>query len=202
MKKLSLLMALILCVTIGGVYAAWVYANPDTEVAKDVPVGVGLNVETSGHVGTYALEFTGTPFAVEPTSTTDYTAQLKKMASVYLVFTPVQNADQDILDNGIDTYLYIKNKAALESLVYNGQKIFTITQFDSHATAKKIEMSASDKQPNGSFKIEITDIILSAIDLIDISLPTRQAYNEFEAAMEPGGQAVNISIALTSKAAA
>lgn len=198
MKKLSLLIALVLCVTIGGVYAAWVYANPDTEVAKDVPVGVGLNVETSGHVGTYSLEFTGTPFAVEPVSTTDYTAQLKKMTDVYLVFKPVPNASQDILDKGIDTYLYIKNKAALESLMYDGQKIFTVNDYDSHASAIEIKRDAFTKQ-DGSFRIEISDIILEAIKLIDIELNTRDAYNLFEAAMEPGGQAVNISIAVTSK---
>lgn len=43
MKKLSILVALALCVTVGGVYAAWSYA--ESAVATPDPVSTGIGIE-------------------------------------------------------------------------------------------------------------------------------------------------------------
>lgn len=42
MKKLSILVALILCVTIGGVYAAWTYAESAVEAPAPVTTGIAI----------------------------------------------------------------------------------------------------------------------------------------------------------------
>ena len=55
MKKLSILVALILCVTIGGVYATWVY--PGNDIGRlEAPVSNNMgDVTFSGSMGTYSL---------------------------------------------------------------------------------------------------------------------------------------------------
>ena len=52
MKKLSVLIALVLCVTIGGVYAAWNYSQ-GTTASVDVSREINMaQVVTSGNKGT------------------------------------------------------------------------------------------------------------------------------------------------------
>ena len=57
MKKLSLLISLILCVTIGGVYAAWTYAgsNDITDAHKEIQIIIPDPV-IDGSNGAYSIE--------------------------------------------------------------------------------------------------------------------------------------------------
>ncbi len=51
MKKLGLLIAMILCVTIGGVYATWTYTQ-NTDVA-DEAVNINMNLTDVAYSGSY-----------------------------------------------------------------------------------------------------------------------------------------------------
>ncbi len=205
-KKLSILISLLLCVTIGGVYAAWIYANPSTKTHHTVGLNIGFEARNEGAIGEYTLEVdaTATPFAIEPASTTDYTATLKALKSVYLVFDPADNAPQDVIDNGVDTYLYFTNATALESLKYtddthDNESIFTVTRYKeaSEAGAAKIDMKSTDKVGN-VFKIDVTDLILGSIDLIDIQLPTRDKFEDFNTALKANGDIITLSVYVTN----
>ena len=57
MKKLSVLIALMLCVTIGGVYATWSYAGTDdiADAFAEAKVTIA-DVELKGANGTYKIE--------------------------------------------------------------------------------------------------------------------------------------------------
>ena len=56
MKKLSLLVALLLIATIGGVYATWTYVGND-QIHTFSPKGVIMeDVEIEGTVGSYTIE--------------------------------------------------------------------------------------------------------------------------------------------------
>ena len=56
MKKLSLLIAMILCATIGGVYAAWNYALTDdiADAFEEIKISVE-DAELTGSNGTYKI---------------------------------------------------------------------------------------------------------------------------------------------------
>lgn len=66
-KRLSLLIALVLCFTIGGVYATWVYTQSD-DVADITKAGT-INMTDAtfeGTYGTYAVDVKGATMEVDP----------------------------------------------------------------------------------------------------------------------------------------
>ena len=111
MKKLSLLIAMVLCVTIGGVYAAWTYTNPAADIT-DQRIGQLITISTAteqGAAGTYAIETNVTGMSIEQLGTNDdgkdfHTAVLeyttKDGAAPYVKFTLKlqENTGSDIFD--------------------------------------------------------------------------------------------------------
>ena len=193
MKKLSMLIAMILCVTIGGVYAAWVYPNANATVDKDVSVGVGLNVESSGAIGSFTVHFDGTPFAVEPIDMTDttspnyYKAQFVATGDIILEFTPYANAAVDSLT----VYIYVKNAALIEGLQHQNKQIFEIG-CDSIENAIELTLT---KDSEGKFRTVISDDLVAKITMAnEFILKTKPEYEAFEASMEPSGQGVSFSL--------
>lgn len=112
MKKLSALMALLLCVTIGGVYATWTYAgtNDIADAFAEAKVTIA-DAELSGANGTYKIE-SNLVLTVDQKASNDHTAELKFAANdgqdIYLTvtFTPAENAPVDIKENGVPSELY------------------------------------------------------------------------------------------------
>ena len=204
MKKLSALVALILCATIGGVYASWIYANEGTETFHSVELSIGLEAKFEGAIGTYKIvveDGSVTPFRIAPLSNDDYTATFKVEKKVYLEFKPTSKASDDIQTNGVTTYLYYLNAAALEGYTFGGDQIFTYTKYtldnatDKYAT---ITMSSADKQGD-TFRVDITDIFRDSIDFIDgVTLPNYDDYTEFENAFKKGGMAPSFSVKVTN----
>ena len=68
MKKISLLLTLVICVTIGGVYAAWSYAGAAIKQPVDTTVSHGMASITSTEIG--ALESLTTAFLLRLISLT------------------------------------------------------------------------------------------------------------------------------------
>ena len=107
MKKLSVLIALALCLTIGGAYAAgsWIYANG---IATPGEKTVGLSLDTATTTtpsGVY--EITKVPsFIVKPASASDYTTTLyvanDSEANLVITFTPDDNAPDAVKNNAPD----------------------------------------------------------------------------------------------------
>lgn len=71
MKKLSVLIALVLCVTIGGVYAAWTYTNPDADITdRHFEQLITISAATEeGAAGAYAIETNITGMSIDQTGT-------------------------------------------------------------------------------------------------------------------------------------
>ena len=209
MKKLSLLVALILSVTIGGVYATWYYANSQNEIKHDVSLAVGIDYSFTGTAGTLQIvvEDTLTPFAVEPLSSTDYTAQLVTKKDIKLVFTPYANASDDIKEYGIDVYWYFNNATALESCVfdlnddgttdYSKEKVFSYN--DASGSTNSIAISKGDftRTQTGdaiTFTYDMTADLLGAIDMSNFKLINYDRYEDFSQSI----QTVVFGISLTS----
>lgn len=114
MKKLSVLIALFLCVTIGGVYATWTYAG-NTDVA-DGEVEIKATIagsEFTGACGTYTV--TSNALIEIDQADEHHNAKLVFKANnsedendifLKIVFTPSVDAEQTVKDNAIPSELY------------------------------------------------------------------------------------------------
>ena len=120
MKKLSVLIALLLCITITGVYATWSYAgtNDIADAFAEAKVTIA-DVELVGANGTYKIE-SNLVLSVDQANT-EHEAELVFSSNngdpVYLkvTFTPATNAPQDIKDNAVPSELYF---GATTNMVY------------------------------------------------------------------------------------
>lgn len=112
MKKLSVLIAMLLCVTIGGVYAAWTYAGTNDIADSFAEAKVTItDVELKGANGTYKIE-SNLVLTIDQKAENDHTAVLvfssNNSEAIYLkvTFTPTEYASQAIKDNGVPSELY------------------------------------------------------------------------------------------------
>ena len=120
MKKLSILVALILCVTIGGVYAAWVYFDTNDVVDQHSEVVVELeSAQVSGAIGTYTIN-TNLKLKIDQVDGSDHVAELEyytadsSPAFLTVTFTPAPGAPKDVKDNGLQSYLKIATTTTMQ----------------------------------------------------------------------------------------
>ena len=111
MKKLSLLITLMLCVTITSVYALWTYAgtNDIADVYAEAKITIA-DVKLVGANGTYHI--TSNLVLTIDQANTNHEAELvfgsNDAQSIYLrvTFTPSENAGQEIKENAVPSELY------------------------------------------------------------------------------------------------
>ncbi|MBO5279778.1 MAG: hypothetical protein J6B55_01015 [Clostridia bacterium] len=119
MKKLSVLIALLLCVTIGGVYATWTYAgtNDIADGFAETKVTIA-DTELTGANGTYKIE-SNLVLTVDQANN-DHEAKLvfdsNNDAEIFLkvTFTPATNAPQDIKENAVPSELYFTTTTTMQ----------------------------------------------------------------------------------------
>ncbi len=111
MKKLSVLIAMILCVTIGGVYAAWTYAGTNDIADSFAEAKVTItDAELTGANGTFKVE-SNLVLTIDQANE-DHEAKLvfgsNNSEPIYLkvTFTPSTNAPQAIKDAAVPAELY------------------------------------------------------------------------------------------------
>lgn len=123
MKKLSILVALILCVTIGGVYAAWSFTS-STMTSVDRTLSHGLTAAvTDGDVGKFQIVQNSIDIAIDQTATANYTAKLVITGTVTVAFTPNDGAPEDVVKNAIPSHATIYTKNA-DTNKYDGAEIY------------------------------------------------------------------------------
>lgn len=119
MKRLSILIALMLCVTIGGVYATWTYAgtNDIADAFAEAKITIA-DAELTGANGTYSI--TSNLVLTVDQANDDHEAELVFSANnseaIYLkvTFTPAANAPQAIKDNAVPSELYFGTTAPMQ----------------------------------------------------------------------------------------
>ena len=220
MKKLSLLVALILCVTIGGVYATWLYADKNDVYDESTNIGVAMSTATSD--GTYGT-FTVTAnfnILIEPLKVVDpdtnvananhkaaimfVDSQNNKVAKPQLTFTftPNASASTDIKTNGIKAWYYlIDSTAEVENgtnFKYGTDDIFTYTADINH----KVEITNWGTADNeGKFTVVIDVLPTVGDPLIALTqnflLDTHAKYNTFNSVLKGNSIVVNITDGVT-----
>ena len=124
MKKLSVLIALALCLTIGGAYATWTYVSGDILASAPVEMGVGIEapVVVTTAEGTFTIE-NNLKYIVKSVSDSDYNTKLYKdtgCGDLVITFTANEHASDNVYNNAVDSSLYIKTTYAQ----YNSTDIF------------------------------------------------------------------------------
>ena len=128
MKKLSLLIALCMLISIGGVYAAWVYPG-NTINPVDMTIGHGMEAaETEGSIGTLSINVSTKVYVVptgnNPAASNYYDATLKVEGGAIVTFTPHPGARDTDIDTALHKMyaeVYIKNA---EENKYNETAIY------------------------------------------------------------------------------
>ena len=120
MKKLSTLIALALIVTIGGVYAAWSYAQGTTassEITREINMA---QVNTDSNKGTISVTPSNFAFLVDDIETVDYVAALTATGELAVTFTPATGADATLATNGISMVATITVAKSETATTYTG----------------------------------------------------------------------------------
>ena len=107
MKRFGLLITLALAITIGGVYATWVYSQTndvaDITGAKAIQL-TGATFE--GSYGTYNIDVSGVSLTVDPKPGTAHTTSLLVDGDVKITFTPSTYSPVEVKNNGVETKYY------------------------------------------------------------------------------------------------
>lgn len=125
MKKLSALIALLLCVTVGGVYATWYYVSDSADIV-DVNRETAVQLEnatTTGAAGSFTIE-SNLRLVIDQkeygSATNKHEAELKFTSTdgnpVYLkvIFTPSANASESVHEVAVPAELYFTTSTAMQ----------------------------------------------------------------------------------------
>ena len=203
-KRLSVLVALILCVTVGGVYATWTYAQ-SSGVTENINKGVSLSpYETSGTLGIYTVDPSEFLILIDQTAVGDYTPKLDlSLASpdvdgtLNFKFTPNNTASDEIKTNGITSWVLCESAIQHES-----QDVFTFPKDIKIGTVGSGEDYVWVKQPDGTFTCEIPHSDLpNYIQLAYTNkLDTLEKYNAMLESLK--GKSISVTIFTTASTVA
>lgn len=184
MKKLSLLIALCMLISIGGVYAVWIYAGGQA-INQNSNVTVQLaGVEYSGAAGTLTTEATN--LLIDQESQTSYKAVLTG-GVVTLTFEPDENAPAGATSGFTATI-------TIPETTYNNSALFKVKN-GVQATFDVTFTEGTDG------KYIATIDIKNYVELAqEINLPTEADYNKFEEAFSKATITVTISKAANTTA--
>lgn len=214
MKKLSVLIALVLCVTIGGVYAAWNYSQGNTasvNVSREINMA---QVVTNGIKGT----ITATPqnnfaFLVDDIANDPdpdnvgsfidikYKAVLVGTGDILINFTESPGADQTTKDKGIKMIATV----TLSTNSQDGLKYDDPSTTDLEEEIVPIAVKAGeneivlndtneDGQPDPCKQATITaEKIVSCLELANVTLDTKAENDAFHTALKDYTIVITIS---------
>ena len=181
MKKIGLWMAALTAVTVGGVYANFVYSDDSkmNESMSDTAIGVA-DATLDGAAGTLSVDAKGLIFMVDSAASVlgdnlgtmnAHTAMLTATGSITVTFTPTVGLQEtEILNNAIPAKIsFVASWGAPESFTYawdtNGDEIAETIQVFKAVTTNTIDIHKANetnqdirwaKGENGVFTYTIT----------------------------------------------
>ena len=196
MKKLSLLIALFMCLTIGGVYATWSYAgtNDIGDAFAEAKVTIA-DVELTGANGTYKVESNLVLTVDQANANHDaklvFASNNSDEIFLKITFTPATNAPQTIKDNAVPTQLYFSTSTAMQYKIDgngNYSESGTPTDIFAFTMVKTTPFAANitwNEESDGSFTYSMDKTALqTAITLSQtFKLDTKAEYDAFKVAL-------------------
>ena len=208
MKKLSLLIALCMLISIGGVYATWVYTDaamaPGHHHFGLNMAGVTSDVSKGSILVLTAAEGTSTlKISIDDVDERDYKAEAVITGTVDVIFVPNASASQNILDNGVELQVQVVQHTPVQ---YNSKNLFTIKDHDPIAIGKGTKITATNAgtllsgvdltQYIGGFYYQLTATQLDLNNIVTIDnvyLPAKSDYDKMEAALVSGAIGLTIT---------
>ena len=179
MKKLSLLIALAMLITIGGVYATWVYVQTDDVADETMNKAVSMSgVTFEGSNGTFAVDVSGLSIMVDPKPGTTHDTGLSVTGSAVFTFTPATYAPEAVKENAVKaTYSIALSNSSWQ---YENQNIFTVNSYDD-----EIDWTLDEETGVFSFVLN-ADQITQILSISQFTLDTKAEYDAFDKALENG----------------
>ena len=186
MRKLSILIALILCVTIGGVYATWTYpGNSIGNVSQDIGNNMAA-VTFEGAYGEYNVQSNTLALVIDKAANS-YDTELKYEGSLVFTFTPHDNIDGTQLAAALGATVSVTG-ADLDLAKYEGNDIWQL------AATPSFTLNAANNGDwtytnNNNTKIYTCEIECSELEEIItmarvFTLNNHSAYHTFDEAQE------------------
>ena len=192
-RTLSLLIALCTLLTVGGVYATWVYITGDNIDVADDTEYFGLNltgVAFNDGYGAYTFDTSTLKLTIDPAAGTTHETALYIEGELVIIFTPNLYAPVDVKNNAVpSTYQFRLSESNWE---YEGQKILTLA----HNEAEPVHWT---KQDNGTFTMTFDAATLAQhLRLTPITLDTKAKYDTYNTVLSGCEIGITISDGNTS----
>ena len=203
MKKLSLLVAIALLVTIGGVYATWSYAgNIATESHMHMSVNLATATEDTPK-GSITMVVNSMDVLIDDTNH-DYVAEAVFSGKMGFVFTPGKGASDDVVADGINMQFQVLQDVPKQ---YLGNDIFVMKKTIPTAFTSMTKVDESNKDTlvpgktltPGSFYVEIDSSIMDQnVEIAHIVLDTIEKYQAMRSSLANGVLGITVSEAHTA----
>ena len=181
-RVLSLLIALAILITVGGVYATWLYAETDMTAVHGHIGSFGLaSAEINNSKGTFTVDASSAHLVIDQNSANDYTAKLSATGNIVVKFTPstiFSNSNPDLTTFNVE-YALVTDNADPTNYKANdgtGEKAL-FTKFDT-ATQTTLPLVKT-----GDFYTATVDasVLLDLIQINTFELDTYTKYTAFSA---------------------
>lgn len=177
-------MALLVCLTVSGVYAAWTYAGTDdiADVYAETKITIA-DVTLEGANGTYKIE--SNLVLLVDQANAQHEAKLvfnsNNNDDVYLkvTFTPAANASTTIKENALNTEVYFGTTTDMK---YDGRNILTFSNPGNNTLDNLIQWT---KEANGTFTYTMDKAALEAAISLNgtFTLDTKAKHDAFRTAL-------------------
>ncbi len=176
MKKLSILVALILCVTVGGVYATWLYPGNDIGQVIQPVTNVMAETDFEGSFGSYHTVSNSLTVKIDQESDTSFNAVLVYEGELKITFTPHANISDAQTAAALNATVSVTG-SDLSAAVYDTKEIWALDE------SKTIQLTEADWTLDGGvytciIKCDELDEIITLANTF--SLPTLDDYNAFQ----------------------
>ena len=186
MRKLSIIIALALLISIGGVYATWTYTDLSKVDVADESVNLNMNLTnvTFGDTyGTFEIVYNNLSLYIDPKVGTDHKTALYGTGEIQVKFTPSGHAPSHIKSEGLDgaTYQFSLRDPSVSFNDGSGSKpILSVNP--GHADTHTISDWGEPVNGVFTFSIQAEDIIEHFI-LPEFDLDTKADYDAFNSTL-------------------
>ena len=182
MKKFSILIALCVLLTVGGVYATWIYSGNQIDAQTEPFVSKMGGLDHEGNSGSYTFTNNSLDFAVEPdTQETKITTIVWGTGSMQLVLTPKTDINDAMLQKALIATITVE-LASSTAGEYKGETVYTIDP-DFAVTLTADDWTSHNDGEYFTYTIT-ADTIKDAISIGSFHLPSEDDYTDFKAVIQ------------------